>query len=305
VHGASMILRDVNFENIRSPNDLPWELNGNGAGRSSNWDSPVFKDHTELQLMEFLGAGYMDWDGHSLLTSLSKKAIKKICIGKLIVSYSDHNRISYTRHLGNDHMSHLRARCLKVGVDNTSVIIEHFSSMAKLAPAFMISFYIKLLCGALNLDGGRRRKFAPDGSVHPNKCLDNPFPCYLCGLGSSQHPGDHPSHIFNKCEIVKKAWLTTLHHPLGPTDVSWHSVFSNMATPLYIPAYPLAPSPSAYNRLALVTSFCWATYKTIGQIRMGRTAECADARVVSMTLDLKNIWAHPSSSSKNNLKRKR
>jgi hypothetical protein len=300
-----MLLQNVDFKNIHSLNDLPWDLNGNGAGRSSNWDSPVFRDHTELQLMEFLGAGYLDWDGHSQLAFLTKKAIKKILVDKLIISYSDFNRGPYTQHLGQDHLSHLRARCLKVGVDNTVSITEHFTSMANSFPAFLISFYIKLLCGALNLDGGRRRKFAPNGSVHPSKCRENPFPCYLCGFGDLQYPGDHPSHVFSNCEVVKNAWCIMLHHPQGPIDVAWHGEFNNKTTPLYIPDYPKASRQSDHNRFAIVISFCWATYKTISQIRMGRTADNAGARVVSMTLGLKNIWAHPNGSSKRNLKRKR
>jgi hypothetical protein len=38
-------------------------------------------------------------------------------------------------------------------------------------------------------------------------------------------------------------------------------------------------------------AFCWAVYKTIGQIRMGRCAAGATERAVALTISLRNIWA--------------
>ena len=54
VYGATMLLKDYDFSNITLENDLPWNLDGSfraGQARTCNWDSPVFSDHTELQVM--------------------------------------------------------------------------------------------------------------------------------------------------------------------------------------------------------------------------------------------------------------
>jgi hypothetical protein len=82
-----------------------------------------------------------------------------------------------------------------------------------------------------------------------------------------------------------------LLHPLGPADFEWRSVFSGKISPLFILDYPPAEDNQGYNRLSLVMSFCWAVYKTIGQIRMGRCATGATERAVALTISLRNIWA--------------
>ena len=73
VHNMVVILKDFDFGPIASEGDLPWKLDGSGRGRafrSSNWDSPRFKDHKELLLMEFLGPDFLKWDGSSPLPKL-------------------------------------------------------------------------------------------------------------------------------------------------------------------------------------------------------------------------------------------
>jgi hypothetical protein len=59
---------------------------------------------------------------------------------------------------------------------------------------------------------------------------------------------------------------------------------------LYLLISPPADKQLGYNRLALTMVFCWAVYKTISQIRMGRSAVGASERIVTMTLDFRNIW---------------
>jgi hypothetical protein len=74
VHNVAAVLKNFNFSNITRESDLPWNLDGSLRGRSrraTNWDSPVFKVHTELQVMEFLGADYLNWDGCSALPKLA------------------------------------------------------------------------------------------------------------------------------------------------------------------------------------------------------------------------------------------
>jgi hypothetical protein len=62
MHNVAAVLKNFNFSNITRESDLPWNLDGSLRGRSrraTNWDSLVFKVHTDLQVMEFLGADYL------------------------------------------------------------------------------------------------------------------------------------------------------------------------------------------------------------------------------------------------------
>ena len=306
VHNVVTILKNYNFGSIILESDLPWDLDGGLRGRSrgsTDWDSPVFKDHTELQVMEFLGADFLNWDGFSPLPSLDVVSIKKLVIDKLLLSYGTERYAAYSRNFGNDHFSHLRARCLRFGVSEINTVLGHFDKLPKKVPAFLVSHYIKLFCGALNYDGGRRRKFEPNGSVHMDKSPSNPFPCYLCGQGSVALPGDNEMHIFTSCVCVRSAWADVLLHPYGPADSGWHSFFCNKLSPLFILDYPPAEASQDYNRLSLLMAFCWAIYKTIGQVRMGRCATGAAERAVALTISLRNIWAPVK--GKNTGKRKR
>jgi hypothetical protein len=288
-----MILQNVDLGKISSASDLPWCLDGSfqaGKKKTHNWDSPVFQDHIDLQLMEFLGPGFLNWDGFTQLPTLNKTSIKKILIDKIILSYSDSNKVFYTNHLGEDHMSHILRRHEKVGVSDPSVALAHFSKLPKKVPAFLITHYIKLLCGALNYDGGRRRMFDPNASQHPNKSPLNPYPCHLCGKGSVHLPGDNARHVFSDCDIAKKAWSNIINKPHGPRDSLWASLFADRTAPLYIIDYQIADPNTGYCRLALVLTFCWAIHKTINQIRSGRDALNADSRAEALTISLSNIW---------------
>ena len=305
VHNVVTILKNYKFGSIHLESDLPWDLDGGLRGRSrgsTDWDSPVFRDHTELQVMEFLGADFLDWDGISPLPLLDAVSIKRIVIENLLLSYGDGRRAAYSRNFGSDHFSHLRARCLRFGVSEIGTTLSHFDKLPKKVPAFLVSHYIKLFCGALNHDGGRRRKFEPNGSVHIAKCPGNPFPCYMCGLGNIALPGDNEGHIFTSCACVMGAWADVLLHPHGPADRDWYNSFSSKTSPLFILDYPPAEASLSYNRLSLVMAFCWAVYKTIGQIRMGRCATGATERAVALTISLRNIWAPVKGN--NNRKRK-
>jgi len=287
-----VMLKDINFNQFSSELDLPWRLDGSGRGpafRSSNWDSPRFKDQSELLLMEFLGPDFLDWDGCSPLPKLSKTEIKKQVIHSLILSYRPRRALEYTRQLGRDQCSHLMFRHSKYEA-SSDVALAHFNALPSNIPPFLVSHYIKLLCGATNYDGGRRRKFAPNGSVHPEKSAANPFPCYLCSTGSVDLPGDNERHIFQSCSVVKSAWLNTVLHPSVPIDNEWVQVFAEKTTPLFIIDFPLEGKNTSYCRLALVMSFAWSIYKTISQIRMGRCALGAGERATSLTLELSNFW---------------
>jgi len=298
VHNVTIILKNYDFLGISSEEDLPWNLDGTLRGRNrraTNWDSPVFQVHKDLQVMEFLGADYLNWDGISPLPELDAEAIKKQVLQNLIVSYGTGRRAAYSQNFGKDHLSHLRVRCMKFGISDVGSVISHFAKLPKRVPSFLVSHFIKLFGGALNYDGGRRRKFDPNGSVHADKSPANPFPCYLCAQGAVELPGDNEKHIFGSCACVNGAWADVLSHPKGPGDCGWHSSFVNKTTPLFITDFPLAESGFGYNRLALVMSFCWAIYKVIGQIRMGRCSEGAGERAVALTISLKNIWAKGSS----------
>jgi hypothetical protein len=296
-----MLLKNFNFSLIATEEDLPWDLAGSLRGRNrraTNWDSPVFRTHTELQVMEFLGPDFMDWDGISALPMLDAKAIKKIALKSLIIEYNISRSRTYTANFGKDHVNNLRGRCSKYGIFDTDTLVNHFTCLPKTVPAFLITYYIKLFNGALNFDGGRRRKFDPNGSVHTDKNPDNPFPCYLCNGGSSILPGDHQSHIFTSCPRVQSAWADVLLHPRGPNDTSWYRSFQELITPLYLPVSPPAGKQLGYNRLTLIMAFCWAVYKTISQIRMGRSSFGASERIVSMTLELRNVWIVSSPNRK-------
>ena len=300
-HNVYIILKNFDFSIISSEADLPWNLEGSlrrRDRRATNWDSPVFQVHADLLLMEFLGADYLNWDGISALPKLDGPAIKKHVTQNLIVSYGVGRYASYTEHFGKDHFSHLRDRCNKHGVADAGKVISHFTKLPKKTPAFLISHYIKLLSGSLNWDGGRRRKFDPNGSVHLNKNDLNPWPCYLCDEGDLALPGDNEKHLFVSCSCVKSAWIDVLLHPSGPCDGEWYRITTNKTSPLFITDFPLADDNQGYNRLALIISFCWAIYKTIGQIKMGRSADGACARAVSLTMSLRNIWTSDKSNKR-------
>ena len=301
VHNVTVILKNFDFSVINRESDLPWDLDGSLRGRSrrsTNWDSPVFSTHTELLVMEYMGADYLNWDGVSPLPKQDKTTIKKQVIQNLVISYGSVRQAAYSLNFGKDHFCHLRERCRKFGVPDTDSVIRHFDNLPKNVPAFLITHFIKLFCGALNSDGGRRRKFEPNGSVHPEKCPDNPFPCYLCDQGDPVVPGDNAHHIFSSCQCVKDAWAVVLLHPNGPGDATWHSLMANKVSPLFITDFPLAEPNDGYCRLALIMSFCWAINKTISQIRMGRCATGAGERAVALTLSLKSIWARAKKSGK-------
>jgi hypothetical protein len=221
---------------------------------------------------------------------LDDKSLKMLTIQKLIISYNVGCAASYTSNLGADQLHHLSRRLAKWGASDVNGLMAHFAKGDK-TPAFLITHYIKLLCGADNSDGGRRRKYGPSSSVHPDKCVENPWPCYLCNQGDANLPGDNCTHIFTSCRCVKEAWDGVLNHALGPRDYDWIKSFDGKLSPIFILDFPLAEHGAGYNRLALVMSFCWAIHKIIDQIRMGRCADEADARAVTLTLSLKNIWA--------------
>jgi hypothetical protein len=299
-HGISLILKNYEFSNIRTEADLPWNLDGTFRARqrrTCNWDSPVFSDHLELQVMEFLGPTFMDWDGSSQLPKLDKTEIKKLITERLVVSYGGDNSAKYTRNFGRDHSSHLLNRHLKFGMADTSFVNEHFSKLPKKVPAFLITHFIKVLCGALNSDGGRRRKFDPNGSVHPDKGVDNPFPCYMCGLGDVASPGDCSRHLFSSCIPVRSVWDAVINGTRGPNDVGFANCFEKKTTPLFVMDYPPADPAAGYCRLSLIMTLCWAIHKTISQIKMGRVPLGADRRAIALTLSLKNIWS-PVSKAK-------
>ena len=71
----------------------------------------------------------------------------------------------------------------------------------------------------------------------------------------------------------------------------WAGLAVNKVSPLFIPDYPPADPKAGYSRLALIMAFSWAVHKTIDQIKVGRSAEGADARAVALTMSLKNLWA--------------
>ena len=293
VFNIQVSMRKIDFNMISSESDLPWNLDGSFRDRerkSSNWLSPLFRDHSELQLMEFLGPNFLGWDGVSPLPKLDDKSLKMLIIQKLIISYNVGCAASYTSNLGADQLHHLSRRLAKWGAPDVNGLMAHFAKGDK-TPAFLITHYIKLLCGADNSDGGRRRKYGPSSSVHPDKCVENPWPCYLCNQGDANLPGDNCTHIFTSCRCVKEAWDGVLNHALGPRDNDWIKFFDSKLSPIFILDFPPAMHGAGYNRRALVMSFCWAIHKIIDQIRMGRCAEEADARAVTLTLSLKNIWA--------------
>jgi hypothetical protein len=300
VHGMTAILKNIDFSNINSAIDLPWNLDGTfraGQRKTSNWDSPIFSDHVSLLLMEFLGPGFLNWDGLSQLPKLDAASIRVAALGGLIVSYGVGNSVSYTQNFGFDHTQHLCRRLARFGSSDSDILTQHFNKLPRKVPAFLITHFIKLVCGALNSDGERRRKFDPGGSVHTGSCVENPFPCYLCNRGDVTLPGDGSKHLFGSCNSVKIAWDGILNNSRGPSDVAWTLLYDNKVTPLFIPDFPLAEPNAGYNRLSLTMAFCWAVHKTIDQIKMGRSAEGAESRIITLTLSLKNIWAPPMKAS--------
>ena len=92
---------------------------------------------------------------------------------------------------------------------------------------------------------------------------------------------------------MKAAWEGVLYHPLGPHDTEWISLLDHKVSPFFIPDYPPAALDAGYiySRIALLMSFCWAIHKVIDQVKAGRSSDKADARAISLTISLRNIWA--------------
>ena len=289
------ILKEVNFASFSSETDLPWSLDRSRSVRQPNlpcdWESPVFRDHTDLTVMEFLGSDCMDWDGDHPLPKLDGVTIKKVLVQKLIVSYNESCKKRYTNELGRDHLTHLSLKFANWnGSSNTT--LEHFGSLPPSTPGFLVTLFVKILCNALNTDGDRRRHFDPLGSRHQLKSVTNLTPCYLCNQGNNTkgETGDSCKHIFQNCQVIKKALVLTLSHCEGPNDPEMRGYFSSKTNPLFVLDYPPAGSSLGYSRLSFVMCFCWAVYKTIEQVRMGRDNEGAAERVLLLTLSLKNLW---------------
>ena len=302
VFNVVVLLRRIDFSLISSELDLPWNLDGSLRGNnkkinSSNWDSPIFSVHADLQLMEFLGPNFLGWDGSSPLPCLDDKNLKRIVNQNLIVSYNVGCSASYSSNLGADHTHHISNRLAKWGTTDSAGLLAHFSRCVKI-PAFLITHFIKLVCGASNSDGGRRRKFDPGASVHPDKSVGNPWPCYLCDMGDVASPGDCSRHIFTSCSRVKAAWEGVMYHPLGPHDTDWINWMDHKVSPIFIPDYQPAAPDAGYSRIALVMSFCWGIHKIIDQVKAGRSSDKADARAITITMSLRNIWAPIKKSNK-------
>ena len=117
-------------------------------------------------------------------------------------------------------------------------------------------------------------------------------------MGDALLPGDNSLHIFTSCRCVLAAWDGVLLSPVGPRDFDWLKHYDNKLSPIFILDSPPADLDTGYNRLALVMTFCWAVHKIISQIVMGRNPEDADARIVTLTLALRNIWAPVKKSKK-------
>jgi hypothetical protein len=193
------ILKTQDFSRITSEDALPWRLNGEyRAGTrpqlmSSNWESPRFSDHRNLTLMEFLGPDFLDWDGVLPLPKLDPKSVQDIVIARRITKYCSSRSPTYARALGEDHMSHLETKCAKYSSNPTN-LLAHFSTIPSKTPDYLISNYIKTLNNVQDTHGGRVRFFKPGLSTHPLKSPTNPWPCYLCGEGTTNAPGDNISH---------------------------------------------------------------------------------------------------------------
>ena len=223
VINMSLVLKSLDFSTITTEDSLPWLLNGDfRAGsksqlRSCNWDSPRFVDHRHLTLMELLGPDFIGWDGASPLPKLDRKSIHDIIISKRITRYSSSRAPTYTRELGKDHTTHIEARCSKHGASSIT-LLSHFSTLPSKTPDYLISNYIKTLNNAQDTHGGRVRFFKPDLSTHTKKSSVNPWPCYFCGEGSNDSPGDNIAHIFTHCSTTKQALQSTCSSPRGPRD---------------------------------------------------------------------------------------
>ena len=225
------------------------------------------------------------------LPCLDRKSIKRALCHSLCVSYNENCRKRFSRELGNDHLTHLRLRLSRWG-GFTDVILSHFILLPSHTPGFLVTLYIKILCNALNTDGDRRRHFDPHGSRHPDKCVTNLTPCYLCGLGSNckGDTGDSCFHLFFNCLVVKEALRLVLEHVDFPDDPELGGFLRDKKTPFFITDFPPADIKLGFSRLLFVMSFSWAVCRATEQVRQGRTNVEVDVRILALTLSLKNLW---------------
>jgi ribonuclease HI len=288
VFGTSLLLKNFDFSSVKSEDDLPWLLNGRlriGSNyKSNNYNSPLISDHKNLTLMEFLGPEYLDWDGHTPLL-LDKKSIKSVAIKRGLLLY----RGPFSKTIkSKDFYHHVASKYALAGSSAASISIDHFSSLPRDTPAFLISHYIKALCNALNTDS-RRRDFDPECSSHPKKNSTNKWPCYFCDGGDLANPGDRCKHIFFTCPIVKKAISAVLRSPEGPNDPDFTRIFDLKATPLYILDFPL--TKLKYSRLSFIMCALWAIWDNLSQIKKGRSKSNAASRIEKDIIRHKNIWS--------------
>ena len=293
-----LILKEIDFRVILSESDLPWNLDGSfrpGYKRKSgNWESPTFQDQSNLTLMEFLGPDFLNWDGSTTLPAIDGKFIKECLVNRLIVSYSESRSKQFTSALGNDHLHHLTLKLERFGSSATSSLTAHFSSLPSSTPAFLVSFFIRLLCNCLNTDGDRRRKFDPDGSTHPLKKGTNPFPCYLCNSGTVLVTGDSVKHLFTHCPVVKRALSLLSLHPLSPPAHPFLLSLPLKTSPLFVLDAPPAKADGPVLPLPFLLCFCWSVFNCRKQIASGRDSVDADSRISSLTLSFKRVWTPQS-----------
>ena len=287
VFGTSLLLKNFDFSSLKSEDDLPWLLSGElrvgGNYESNNYNSPLISDHKNLTLMEFLGPEYLDWDGHTPLT-LDKKSIKSVAIKRGLLLYR--GPFSTTKK-SKDFYHHVASKYALEGSSAASNSIDHFSSLPRDIPAFLVSHYIKALCNALNTDS-RRRGFDADCSSHPKKNSTNKWPCYFCDGGDLTNPGDRGKHIFSSCPVVKMAISAALRSHEGPNDPLFTKIFDLKTTPLFILDFPL--TKLKYSRLSFIMCALWAIWDNLLQIKKGRSKSNAASRIEKDIIGHKNIW---------------
>ena len=297
VFGTSLLLRKVDFKALKSEEDLPWRLDGTVRGgdiqRSLNYDSPLFSDHYNLSLMEFLGDEFLNWDGQTPL-NFSKADIKCVSIQHGILHYTG-PRSGSKSDLLKDFYHHIADRYKLHESAASPNSFSHFKVLSKQTPYFLISHYIKCLCNALPTDS-KRRFVDPDCSTHHARSPTNKYPCYLCDFGDGVNHGDRCKHIFSDCPSAKSAVMSALCSPDGPGDKSFTNIFLKKTTPLYILDFPTAPEKCNYSRLGFILCALWSIWSALIEVKKGRSRNGVVQRITQNLLSMKEIWSRSTRS---------
>jgi ribonuclease HI len=282
-------LRRSKLKGIKSQADLPWPLSTKDDKFGIYYHSPIFEDNTNHALMEFLGKGFLQWNGQSDLSALKDKSIKRTLIqcGLHTGPPVAHPGLKLTERA--EKLNHI----FKLYNTTPTSTLEHFSTLDPCTPNHLLTHHLKLYTYALETDR-RIRYFAPNASAHPARSALTPYPCYFCSKGD-----DTLLHIYDptSCPVVKSiiADLAVTHdiHHQALIDTSFASELTAGNTPLFIMNFPKSNSKSL-DKASFVLALNYSIWQLRNLVRAGGVPGAYHKFALrQLILKFKPYWSNP------------